>query len=83
MDAANVTVNVGDFCGGWSDSISCQGDGRCNSPHTNYGNVFLRLCASLGKTISAVRSFDKLSFNVLAGGLLWSLRSSLNFLSEV
>ena len=82
VDNANVTVNVGDACFGWKDLDSCQGDGRCNEVHTSYGNVLLRLLASSG----IIRPFDVFCLLLImsaAGGLIWSLRSSLGFLSEV
>mmetsp|Transcript_45482 Transcript_45482/g.91062 ORF Transcript_45482/g.91062 Transcript_45482/m.91062 type:complete len:295 (+) Transcript_45482:52-936(+) len=64
MDAANITINVGDKCTGWTDQDTCLGDGRCNSVHSNAVNIILRLL-------------------ITGGGMFWSLRSSLGFLSEV
>ena len=64
IDPANVTVNVGAQCLGWSDKDSCLGDGKCNTVHVGWANVFVRL-------------------TIAAGGLTWSLRSSLGFLTEV
>jgi hypothetical protein len=49
---------------GWSDSDSCLGDGKCNTVHVGWANVFVRL-------------------GVAMGGMTWSLRSSLGFLTEV
>lgn len=49
---------------GWSDHDSCLGDGKCNTVHVGWVNVFVRLV-------------------VAVGGMTWSLRSSLGFLTEV